>query len=365
MKRSKLYLILAIIAAVILFATAAICNQCSQSEELAPPGEEPPEGEEPTEEEPAEEEPPEGEEPTEEEPAEEEPLEEEPTEEESSEPTIDLEIYEGPLYSEADGVCYYRVKAIVSGNPTPEIEFSKDDSGGAWGSTKCQINLESPSETYMLTATAVNSEGEDSDSIEITWGCEEEPADDGLILEGLDPELELTPGLSFISIDPFHVGYAIKDDGANNSELIIGDSINNQDVKGFFSFDVAPLAGKTIDSAKLVLKLPEGVEGFGSLGDPSFKGQIRLIKRGYHIPLIPGDYYLTGIVIVCKFFSNPEDPLEYSSLSLKSDIDLKSETGDFVKFIISYDITDSNGDFKIDGRRYRKEDICLIVWYEE
>ena len=361
MRKNKLYLILAIITAVFLFATAAICNQCSSGEELTLEEETPHEEELPLEEELPEEEPPPAEAPL----PEEEPPEEEPAEEELSAPTINLEIYEGPLYSEADEVCYYRVEAIVTGNPTPSVKFSKDDSFGTWGKRKCQINLESPSETYTLTATASSSEGEDSDSIEITWGCEEEPADGDVILEGPGLELELTPGLPFISLNPSHVGYAIKDDGVNNSELIIGDSINNQDVRGFFSFDVTPLAGKTIDSAKLVLKLPEGVGGFGRLGDPSFKGSIELIIRNYPIPLTPGDYYLPGILIIRKYFSNPEDPLEYSSLSLKNDIDLKSETGDLIGFIIDYDITDSDGDFKIDGRRYRKEDISLIVWYEE
>ena len=122
----------------------------------------------------------------EEEPAEEvvadEPV-EEPSEEKDSEieksnedeekeaPTIKLEIYEGP--TPANGICYYRVKAIVTGNPTPTIEFSRDDSLGAWGSKKAQINLTRDDPTYTLNATATNSEGEATDSIELNWGCGE------------------------------------------------------------------------------------------------------------------------------------------------------------------------------------------------
>ena len=32
-----------------------------------------------------------------------------------------------------DDICYYRVKAIVTGKPSPTVKFSKDDSGGVFG----------------------------------------------------------------------------------------------------------------------------------------------------------------------------------------------------------------------------------------
>jgi hypothetical protein len=111
----------------------------------------------------------------EEEEAEEEEAEEEGAEEEEEEevagtaPTISLEIYEGP--TPADGLCYYRIKATVTGTPTPAVTWSKDDSHGAWGTKKAQVNLTSPGETYTLTATATNSEGEATDSITLNWGC--------------------------------------------------------------------------------------------------------------------------------------------------------------------------------------------------
>ena len=86
-------------------------------------------------------------------------------------PTISLQIYEGPTYSEADDTCYYRVKAEVTGGPAPEIEWSRDDSDGAWGSNKSQINLRS-GESYTLMATAANSGGSSTDSINLIWNCE-------------------------------------------------------------------------------------------------------------------------------------------------------------------------------------------------
>jgi len=86
-------------------------------------------------------------------------------------PTINLEIYEGPTYSAGDNICYYRVRAIVTGNPEPAVFFSKDDSGGVWGPLKTQINLTRNILNYTLTATAKNSAGQAMDSITLNWGC--------------------------------------------------------------------------------------------------------------------------------------------------------------------------------------------------
>ena len=86
-------------------------------------------------------------------------------------PTIKLEIYEGPTYSAGDDICYYRVKAIVTGDPAPAVSFSKDDSGGVWGPLKTQINLTRNTPNYTLTARATNSAGQAMNSITLTWGC--------------------------------------------------------------------------------------------------------------------------------------------------------------------------------------------------
>jgi hypothetical protein len=86
-------------------------------------------------------------------------------------PTIKLNIYEGPSYSQADNVCYYRIEAKVTGEPAPDVTFSKDDSNGSWGKYKVQINL-NQDETYTITAIATNSEGSDKDSVELSWGCD-------------------------------------------------------------------------------------------------------------------------------------------------------------------------------------------------
>jgi hypothetical protein len=92
-----------------------------------------------------------------------------------SRPTINLRIYEGPLYSASDDTCYYKIKAIVTGNPAPTIQFSKDDSEGLLGSGQAQINLKRNMKTYTLTATATNSGGTVMDSITLNWGCNSNP----------------------------------------------------------------------------------------------------------------------------------------------------------------------------------------------
>ncbi|HEY5525512.1 MAG TPA: hypothetical protein VIK26_09305, partial [Clostridium sp.] len=83
-------------------------------------------------------------------------------------PTINLEIFAGPTYTAGDGICYYRVKATVTGDPAPVVYFSKDDGGGAWGKNKAQVNLKS-GESYDLVVTAVNSVGTVTNHIVLTW----------------------------------------------------------------------------------------------------------------------------------------------------------------------------------------------------
>jgi len=192
MKKNILYLLISIITLICFFGTAAICNQCAadtvedvgstEGENGVIAEEEADENGDTTseiEEEESEEEESSEEEDTEEEesPEEEEEIEEETPEQEEQEeaPTITLEIYEGPVYSQADDVCYWRVKAVVTGVPAPQVQFNRDDSNGAWGSKKAQVNLVNPTDSYSLSATATNSAGVTTDSISLSWECNRPP----------------------------------------------------------------------------------------------------------------------------------------------------------------------------------------------
>lgn len=83
-------------------------------------------------------------------------------------PSVKLNIIQGPEYAQDGTICYYRVKAEVTGNPTPQIIFSKDDSNGTWGSNVAQINL-TQDETYKLVSEVKNSEGSGTSSITLQW----------------------------------------------------------------------------------------------------------------------------------------------------------------------------------------------------
>ncbi|MEI8226566.1 MAG: hypothetical protein WCG82_11640, partial [Bacteroidota bacterium] len=122
-------------------------------------------------------------------------------------PTIQLKIYEGPTFSAVDNICYYRIEAVVTGNPNPIVQFSKDDSNGVWGSKKVQINLHA-GETYTLTATAKNSEGSATVSKNLTYGCAEgankAPTVGEIIVskQNLSPVTDTTYAISVVASDP-------------------------------------------------------------------------------------------------------------------------------------------------------------------
>jgi hypothetical protein len=344
MKKNKIYLLISIISITCFFGTAALCNQCApgalgetediveedeiptaeevETEDTGSPDsdeeEDKQEAEESAEEETSKEEGSEGEETAQEEEEEEEVAKEAPT--------ITLEIYEGPTYSSADDVCYYRVRAVITGSPTPVVEFSKDDSNGAWGSRKAQVNLNDPSDTYTLTASATNTEGTDDDSITLSWGCPipnnppeiseitlipgnyfpgieysitavvTDPDGDNLnydwsvtggsILDNTVNPMKWTTPVSGIyemtltvddgkggsdtiteTVDvimPYPTpqpkdewGHIIRDDSiCRNStcKIMVGDYINNRPFRGFVSFDISGLSGRTVLSVGIILE---------------------------------------------------------------------------------------------------------------
>jgi len=116
-------------------------------------------------------------------------------------PTIKLEIYEGPTYSAGDDICYYRIKATVTGKPAPTVKFSKDDSNGNQGTKKAQVNIHR-GETYILKATAKNSEGEDSDSMTLTWGCNSNPVISDITLSSATFVINKTYDITASASDP-------------------------------------------------------------------------------------------------------------------------------------------------------------------
>lgn len=81
--------------------------------------------------------------------------------------TVDLQIEEGPTYSPDSGIFYYRVRAIVTGDPMPTVVFSKDDSNGVWGATIAQVNLRK-GQSYNLGVIASNTYDSKNANITLT-----------------------------------------------------------------------------------------------------------------------------------------------------------------------------------------------------
>jgi len=371
MKKNKLYLFLAIITSLLLFITAAICNQCqaTQAEETL---------QEETEEEavPKEVEEKATEEEMEEEVVEEEIAEEEATEEEEEKvteaeeletPTINIQIYSGPTYSTVDGVCYYRIEAIVTGSPNPTVSFSKDDSGGAWGSKKVQINLNNPGDTYTLTATATNSEGTATDSLTLTWGCEEEIIEeDGdeeeLVFEGYSlDELEGDFIFDKVILHPTDIGYIVYPSGINTETLIFGDSISNAEVHGYFGWaDLSPLSGREIETVTLRM---DAYKIWGTVGtELCLKVDIGLSEDDI-FPLDTGDW--AGTVVAVEKFAPVDEPMIWSDDPLRIYIFRRARDGERADFIVYMDAFRGIDNYQIDGKEYLIDNISLIVEFAD
>jgi len=214
-------------------------------------------------------------------------------------PTIVLKVYEGPKYSPEDNVMYYRVEAKITGNPSPGVSFSKDDSKGAWGPLKVQVNLKE-GQTYRLTATASNSEGDKTDEILLGWdgiieedtqqqdnngpdediagneepdGGNDENAEEAGGQDGEDMEFEAG---NFQILFPDSIaqdsGYFISGQGGRyyyGEDLYIGDSGlseagANRQCSGFIVYDISEMQNVFAYDAMLEFNLKE------KSGDPSF-----------------------------------------------------------------------------------------------
>lgn len=98
-----------------------------------------------------------------------------------SAPSIKLQLADKPMYSVQDDLYLFLVEAIVSGNPEPDVLFSRDDSHGSMGPNQIAVYL-MEGEKYTLLATAENQVGKGSDSLELlavseTTGETATPAD--------------------------------------------------------------------------------------------------------------------------------------------------------------------------------------------
>lgn len=98
---------------------------------------------------------------------------EEMSEDSPEAPAISLKIYEGPVYSIQNDIVYYRVEAIITGDPEPNVKFNlADSSGGSLGENKVQINLVNGNSNTLIVEAA-NSVGKTNESIDLNWISED------------------------------------------------------------------------------------------------------------------------------------------------------------------------------------------------
>ncbi len=269
---------------------------------------------------------------------EEEAPEEEEEEVEAVAPTITLEIYEGP--TPADGLCFYKVKANVTGSPTPTIEWSKDDSNGAWGSKKAQVNLHDPSETYTLIATATNSAGTATASITLSWGCPEPVTE-------ADVPVALNEGGYIVwSVTVMYP----------HDSIFAGDSNTDQQCRGYMSFDITGLAGVTITEASLSMS-PEQV-----WGDSSFLGSLWIDAVDWGSdPLVMADFNITPYTAIQSF---NEPVITCTNTKLKIELQKAINDGKSrFRIRIRYTTPATDSDHQWDGWDYLIEEVVLHVAY--
>ena len=263
-------------------------------------------------------------------------------------PTIELEIYEGPFPVES--ICVYRVKAIVTGSPNPTIIFSKDDSGGSWGTKKAQVNLNNPGDTYTLTATATNSGGSATDSIELSWGCDEPESESEPESEENEATISANPDVSGIVEE---TGIVEPDD-----YVYVGDTPVDTQVKGYLSFDISGLHGKTVQDAEIKF-----ISIIGH-GEPGLFASEIVVKVFNYIRLDASDWAVGGVQL-------PSIPISAASYTisgntLKNELQdvLDNEVRDYFQLKLGLNGTTSNNG-NADGVHIECDNAILHISYDD
>jgi hypothetical protein len=347
MKKKKLFIILIVTIAALVFATAQICNQCG----IVPSRE--------TKEDVA------GDTGTDNTGA-------ATTEREASSATaattitgnpqapeiVDLDVFMGPEYSEESGFCFYRVRVEATGNPEPDIVFSKDDSGNAWGDDVCQVNIEDPADTYTLIVTATNSEGEDEATLDFEWDCdgaEPEPEPEPVVLED-----EIT-----IDADADKSGY-ISDGTAQlvwmGNWVYIGDNTGNKLFKGYLTFSLSHFSGITdITLTDVEIRIP-GVEYHDKPWEAG--DELHILVKDYGDTIdYPEDFEVGGEVIKVFATSDSIDNLNFSTTELKDELQNALSIGKEL-FQLKFSLTNKSNNGDADWYRFPADSAEMYVKYE-
>ena len=361
MKKSKFYIFLIILTAIALFSFAAICNQCT----LTPADED--EMEEETDaDETSDDNGTDNAAAADDDLSDEDPPADDDTPADDSGPEeapgMALEVYEGPVYVEDGDICYWRVRALVEGNPNPTITWSRDNSNGSFGNKKAQVNLER-GETYTLEATATNSEGSVTETIILEWGCDGPPAEDPPDEEDLtdeDPPAEDPgPEEASISADPAISG-DIWDHGVIQQELYahIGDNRTGSFSKGYFSFDISGLHGKTVQDAEI------NFTNISRRGEPSSFASEIVVKVYNYVRLDASDFEVGGTYLASIPISSTSYTITGDTLKSELQAVLDNSVRDYFQLKLGLNVSTDN-DGITEGIQINWNEAVLYISYTD
>jgi len=277
MRKNKLYVFLSILTIIFLFGTAAICTQCGASidETVGGPGdnldEEPP-GTEPGGEQPSGTEP--GETPPDDEPPldDEAPSGDEPPDEENNPPVIEMVIANDTTIEAGDEIITITGNSInfevqASDPDDDELLYTATDNLGnimeviKIDNNHAQFGWVAPETAGNYDVTIAASDEEEAADlrvIPVSVGHEEEGGG-GYVHD--DTTIAPDPALSGCMSESRIPSLASESSSAPN--IYVGDSTDGSNVKGYLSFNVNSLSGKTIVEAEVV------ITHFGRIGDPT------------------------------------------------------------------------------------------------
>ena len=228
-------------------------------------------------------------------------------------------------------------------------------------SKKAQVNLHDPDETYTLTATATNSEGTDTDSITLSWGCEEEVAEEEEEEEEVAEISEVTLNVVGNETGTIQEG----DPGqVTNSFVYAGDWSNDMPCSGYISFDINSLHDKNIQSVNLILSSPTI---YGTHAERQFLGWLHIGTVDYGTGALSLSDRSASAASLVRYNTLKTD-INYSEDNLKNALQSNIDGGRpriQFKLYWSYDYGTTDSDGERDGNYFTPGNIHLEVEYTD
>lgn len=260
-------------------------------------------------------------------------------------PTIKLSISSGPTRDAEDNLCIYKVKATVTGNPEPEVSFSRNDNSGSSSTNETTINLYN-GEEYTLSARAENSEGTDETSIVLKWDCpivvefdfgEDDDGGDGEDSGDGDVDGDDGPQTEEFHLINSMCGSVRASGVYATSFVYIGDDSLDRMYKGYLTFDISGLRDVTIIDARVV------ISDLDKSGDPTFASRVDF--KHFEYGFLTDDDFAVGGTSIHHMPTSPLSNMTFWSSGLTDTLqDMVDDRRDWYQIKIGLNrSTDSDG----------------------